>query len=180
MRPALRKFMLSVHVTASVGWIGAVLAYLALVVAAMLDTENRILTAAWIGFYVMGCYAIVPLSLAALLTGIIMSLGTPWGLFRHYWVIISLALTILATLILIQHMQTVNDFAAMAAEGNAAHLPMLRDGLGGEVFHAGIGLVVLIVVQLLNVYKPRGITPYGWRKQQEQRKAKENLQGQNA
>ena len=33
------------------------------------------------------------------------------------------------------------------------------------------GLIVLLVVLWLNVYKPRGLTPYGWRKQQEQRRA---------
>jgi hypothetical protein len=178
MKTALRKFMLTVHVTASVGWIGVVIAYLALVGAAMMDAENTILMAAWTGMYLIGWYALVPLSLAALLTGIIMSLGTPWGLFRHYWVIISLALTLFATIILIQHMQTVSYFAAMAAEGNAAHGAMLREALNGEIFHAGIGLLLLMVVQVLNVYKPRGLTPYGWRKQQEKRQ--EQMQGQNA
>jgi hypothetical protein len=29
--------------------------------------------------------------------------------------------------------------------------------------------VVLLVILVLNVYKPRGMTRYGWRKQDEQR-----------
>ena len=44
-------------------------------------------------------------------------------------------------------------------------------GLPGEVVHAGGGLLVLLVIQVLNVYKPRGLTPYGWRKQHGQRRA---------
>ena len=41
--------------------------------------------------------------------------------------------------------------------------------LGGEVVHPALGLVVLSVITVLNVYKPRGLTPYGARKQAEPR-----------
>jgi uncharacterized membrane protein len=113
----------------------------------------------------VGWYVIVPLALASLLTGLIMALGTPWGLFRHYWVVLSLVLTIVATIVLLVHMQTVSDVASRAAETPSAAV----GGLPGELVHAGVGPVVLLVIQLLNVYKPRGMTIYGWRKQQEQR-----------
>jgi hypothetical protein len=36
--------------------------------------------------------------------------------------------------------------------------------------HAALALLVLLVATTLAVYKPRGMTPYGWRKQHEQRK----------
>jgi len=39
------------------------------------------------------------------------------------------------------------------------------DALGGDLAHPAIGLVVLLVVQVLNVYKPRGMTRYGCRRQ---------------
>ncbi len=87
MSPGVRKFVLTTHLTASVGWIGAVVAYLALGVSAVTTQEAQTVRAAWIAMEVTGWYAIVPLALAALLTGIVMSLGTPWGLFRHYWVL---------------------------------------------------------------------------------------------
>jgi len=169
MTPGFRKFALIVHVTASVGWIGAVVAYLALVVAAMTSQDAQTLRAAWIAMELTGWFAIVPLSLVSLLTGLVMSLGTKWGLFRHYWVLFSLALTILATVVLLGNMQTVSFFAGKAAETDSADVGGLRGGLGSELLHAGVGLLVLLVIQVLNVYKPRGMTPYGWRKQQEQR-----------
>lgn len=165
MTPAVRKFALIAHLTFSVGWIGAVMAYLALVVAALNSQGAQTLRAAWTAMELIGWYVLVPLSLASLFTGLVMSLGTPWGLFRHYWVLFSLVLTIFATVVLLQHMQTVSFFASIAAQTN-------RDaagGLRGELLHSGGGLLVLLVIQALNVYKPRGITPYGWRKQQEQR-----------
>jgi membrane-bound metal-dependent hydrolase YbcI (DUF457 family) len=165
MTPRIRKFALSAHLTCSVGWIGAVLAYLALVVAATISQNSRTLQAAWIAMELIGWYVIVPLALAALLTGLVMALGTPWGLFRHYWVVLSLGLTIFATVVLLVHMQTVSNVAGRAAETPNAAI----GGLPVEFVHAGVGMLVLLVIQVLNMYKPRGMTPYGWRKQQEQR-----------
>jgi hypothetical protein len=97
------------------------------------------------------------LALAALLTGLVMALGTPWGLFRHYWVLISLVLTILATVVLLMHMPTVSSLADLVRTADGAHL----GGLGGDLVHPGLGLVVLLVITGLNVYKPRGLTPTG-------------------
>ena len=169
MPSSLRKFALTAHITFSVGWIGAVIAYLALVAAAMTTQDAQTLRAAWIMMELTGWYVIVPLALAALLTGLVMALGTRWGLFRHYWVLISLVLTILATGVLVQHMPTVSFFAGVAAEMDNADVGMLQGGLPGELLHAGGGLLVLLVIQVLNVYKLQGLTRYGWRKQQEQR-----------
>jgi len=165
MTARLRKFALTAHLTCSVGWIGAVMAYLALVVAALSSQDSRTLQAAWIAIEVIGWYIIVPLAFASLLSGLVMALGTPWGLFRHYWVLLSLILTILATVVLLVHMQTVSDIAGIATETPSA----AASGLPGEVVHAGVGMLVLLVIQVLNMYKPRGMTPYGWRKQQERR-----------
>src|SRR5450755_1613607 len=113
MRPGLRKFALTTHVTLSVGWIGAVVAYLVLVVAAMTSQDAHILRGAWIAMGLIGRNLVVPLALTSLLTGIVMSIVTPWGLFRHYWVLISLGLTVFATVVLLQHMRTVNSFAGI-------------------------------------------------------------------
>jgi len=167
MKPGVRKFALSAHLTFSIGWIGAVVAYLALGVAAVTTEDARTVRAAWTAMELTGWYVIVPLALASLLTGLVMALGTKWGLFRHYWVLFSFALTIFATVVLLLHMPTVSSTAEVAQEAEGARL----DGLGGDLGHPGIGLVVLLVIQVLNMYKPPGMTRYGWRKQQERRTA---------
>jgi hypothetical protein len=172
MSPGVRKFALTVHLTSSIGWIGAVIAYLALVVAAMTTQDTQTLRAAWIMMELTGWYVIVPLALTSLLTGLIMALGTPWGLFRHYWVLISLVLTIIAIGVLLEHMQTVSFFARIAAETGSIDIGALRGGLWSELLHAGVGLLVLLIIQVMNVYKPQGLTPYGWRKQHERRTPK--------
>jgi hypothetical protein len=167
MSPALRKFALIVHLTCSVGWIGAVVGYLALGVAAATNADVLAVRAAWIAMELTGWYAIVPLAVAALATGLVMSLGTPWGLLRHYWVLFTLLLTSLAVVVLVAHMPSVTAGARMAREADAAHLR----SLGGDLMHPGVGLIVLMVVMGLNVYKPQGLTPYGWRKQRERQRA---------
>jgi len=166
MPPGLRKFTLTVHLSCSVGWIGAVVAYLALGVSAVSSQNAETVRAAWIAMELTGWFVIVPLAVAALLTGLVVALGTPWGLFRYYWVLITLMLTILATVVLLLHMPTVSSLADMARAADAADLRRL----GGDLFHPGLGLVVLLAIMVLNVYKPRGLTRYGWRKQQEQRR----------
>jgi hypothetical protein len=165
MSPAIRKFTLTIHLSSSVGWIGAVIAYLALVLTAMARRDPQTVQAVWFALESIGWYVIVPLAVLSLLTGLVMSLGTPWGLFRHYWVVISLVLTLVATIILVLHMPTVSTFAKLATETPNAAV----DGLQGELLHGGIGLLVLVVVQVLNIYKPRGLTTHGWQKQQERR-----------
>jgi hypothetical protein len=165
MTPRLRKLALTAHITFSVGWLGAVVAYLALAIAALTSHEAQMVRAAWIAMELIGWFVIVPLALASLLVGLVNALGTQWGLFRHYWVLVKFLLTVLATIILLLHMPTVSYFAGVAAEADSANL----SGLRGELFHAGGGLLVLLVVTTLSVYKPWGMTPYGRRRQHERR-----------
>ena len=168
MTPRLRKFALAAHIALAVGWIGAVAGYIALDVAAAMSQDAQTLRAAYLAMEVIAWYVIVPLALASLLTGLVMSLGTKWGLFRHYWVLISLLLTIVATVVLLVETQTISSFAAMAANPTTSG-DELR-ALGSTLVHSVGGAVVLFVILVLNVYKPRGMTQYGWRKQQDQRK----------
>jgi hypothetical protein len=161
LKPGPRKLVLSVHLTFSVGWIGAVVAYLALGIVAVNGQDVRTVRAAWTAMEVIGWYVIVPLALASLLTGIGISLATKWGLFRHYWVVISFVLTLFSIVVLLLHMPTVTRMAAAAQTAEGAAL----EALGGDLFHPGIGLGILLVVQVLNLYKPPGMTRYGWRRQ---------------
>jgi heme/copper-type cytochrome/quinol oxidase subunit 2 len=101
-----------------------------------------------------------------------MSLGTKWGLFRHYWVLISLLLTIIATVVLLVETQTISYFADIAADSTTSSDDLRA--LGSTLVHSVGGAVVLLVILVLNVYKPRGMTRYGWRKQHEQRRNKES------
>jgi hypothetical protein len=171
MPPGLRKLALAVHLTVSVGWIGAVAAYAALDVATAASQDAQTLRAAYLGMELIARNVIVPLALAALATGLVMSLGTKWGLLRHYWVLVSLLLTLVATAVLLVETQTISFYAAMAVDPTTS-TGELR-AMGSTLPHSVGGTAVLLVVLVLNLYKPRGVTRYGWRKQQQQQGRKQ-------
>lgn len=168
MVPSLRKFALTAHVTFSVGLLGSIAAFLALALAGLTSEEAAIIRAAYLAMDVTTRFVIVPLAFASLLTGVIQSLGTSWGLFRHYWILAKLLLTVLATIILLVKIELIGYAAHLAAETILPRADLRT--VGRElVVHAAGGLLVLLVPAILSVYKPRGLTPYGRRKQQGQR-----------
>lgn len=164
MPPALRKFALMVHVTASVGWFGAVAVFFALAVAGLTSPDAQMVRAAYLAMGLSTWYVIVPLALAALLTGVVSSLGTQWGLFRYYWVLVKLLITMLATIILLIHTQPISFLAGVATKTTVFSADLFRLQIQ-MVVAAGATLLVLLVLTALSVYKPRGMTSYGWRKQ---------------
>ncbi|MEP9389973.1 hypothetical protein [Mesorhizobium sp. KR9-304] len=166
MTPGLRKIALTVHVASSVGSLGAVAGFLALAVAGLTSKDLQIVHAAYPAMELTAWFVIVPLVLASLLTGIVQSLGTPWGLFRHYWVLAKLLLNILVTIVLLLQLELIGYLADVSPETilSSADLRGLRMS---PVIHATGGLLVLLVPVALSLYKPRGLTRYGWRKQHE-------------
>ena len=159
LSPAIRRVSLAAHIICSVGWIGAAAAYLALGLAAQLSHRGQLVRAAWLAMDLTGWYVIVPLGCLALGTGLVIALGTPWGLVRHYWVLIAFGLTSLALAVLILHMPSVTATAALAEQADDATAAQL----GGDVLHPAVGVLVLVFVAVLNIYKPRGVTGFGQR-----------------
>ena len=163
MTPGLRKFVLTAHVVSSIGWLGAVVAYIALDLTAVTSEDLQLVRACYLAMELTVVYVIVPFALASVLIGVVNALGTPWGLFRHYWVVVKFGLTIIATIVLLLETQTIRYLAEVARSGtDPRELP-------GTLAHSIGGLAVLLIATVLSVYKPRGITRYGWRKQQVQR-----------
>jgi hypothetical protein len=151
MGPRLRKAALTTHVCSSVGWLGAIAAFLPIAVAGNAGHDAQLVRAASMAMTWTGWYVLVPLSFASLLTGLLQSLGSVWGLFRHYWVLAKLLINILANVMLVMFMQVLSSTGY--GDSNA------------PVLHAVIAFVLLLVATVISIYKPSGITPYGWRKQ---------------
>jgi hypothetical protein len=153
-----------VHVTCSVGFLGAVAAFMALAVAGATGRDVRMVSAFSLAMELVTSYVIVPMCLASLLTGLFQSLITPWGLFRHYWIVVKLLLTVLSTVVLLVHTKPIGLLAriAVATEGAGADVAGLRFQLAVA---SGAALLVLLAATVLSIYKPQGMTPYGWRRQ---------------
>ena len=168
MAASLRRFLLTLHVTASVGWLGALMAFMALAIVGLASEDVRLVRGVYLAAEPITWFALVPLALASLFTGVAQSLATSWGLFRHYWVLVKLAITLFAAVVLLFYTQTVAAYADLAARAGTS-LGDLRAVT--FVIHSGVALVLLLGATVLAVYKPRGRTRYGWRKQQELRPA---------
>jgi hypothetical protein len=162
LTPGWRKVALTAHVLSSVGWFGAVAAFLALAIAGLRGNDARLVGAAYLSMELITWYVIVPSSIASLLSGLVGSLGTSWGLFRHYWVVAKLLVTAVATLFLLVHTQPITYVARAAGESALAPTDLRRLRVQ-IVADASAALVALIVTTGLAVYKPRGVTAYGRR-----------------
>ncbi len=164
MTPSLRKLALTAHVSTSVGWLGALAVFLAHAVASLTSQDVQTVRAASLAMGLTAWFVILPLSLAALITGLVQALGTAWGLFRHYWIVFKLLLTAVATIVLLLKLGPISALADTAAQAtfSSGDLIGLRTSL---LAHAAGGLLVLLAAATLAVYKPPGMTRYGMRKE---------------
>jgi hypothetical protein len=163
MTPRTRRLALTAHITSSVGWFGTVAAFQALAVAALTSQNPDTVRGLYAGMELIGWYVIVPFCLASLVTGLVISLGTPWGLFRHYWVLVKFLITVISALILFGFTQTLGLMGDLAANPTVS-LSQLRDLKQSPALHSGGGLLAIFLATILAVYKPWGMTPYGRRK----------------
>ena len=161
LSPAWRNLALSAHVASSIGWFGAVVAFLALAIIGFRgDGGDGHIRSYYIAMEAVGWFVIVPFSLASLGTGVVQSLGTQWGLVRHYWVLAKLLITVGASALLLLHMQVVNAVAEAASSG-ALNVEHLRDPRMQLVADAGAATAVLLIAILLSIFKPQGRTSFG-------------------
>jgi hypothetical protein len=155
LRPAPRKYMLIVHLIFSIGWLGAIATFLALAIGGVVSENTGQVRSFYIALEPVSCYVILPLSIGAFVSGVILSLGTPWGLFRYYWIVIKLLSTTVGTSLLLLHIKYIHQLAALAAdhiilkdESRPLRIQLLRDGAGA--------LILLIALTVLSVVKPWG------------------------
>ena len=163
-RPRLRKAALTAHVASSVGWLGAVASFLALAVLGLTSDDAETVRGAYLVMEPLAWFLLVPLAFASLLTGLVQSLGTAWGLFRHYWVVAKLVINVFATAVLLMYMETFRSMAGVAADPGA-DLSVVRNV--SPLVHGALALLLLLAAPVLAVHKPRGLTRYGRRKQRE-------------
>jgi hypothetical protein len=167
MTIALRRFVFTTHVTTSVGWVGAVLVFLALAAIGLTSPHEATVRGAYLVMAPAAWFVLVPLAHASLLTGVAISLGTPWGLFRHYWVVSKLVITLVATVVLLIYMETFRQMTGAAADPVIELGPVRNPS---PLVHAILALLLLLIATALAIYKPFGMTAYG-RNQNARRRA---------
>ena len=166
MPPSLRKLMLTTHVTASVGWVGALGVFLAHAVVSVASADAQRVRAACIAMGLSAWLVIFPLSLVSLVTGIVQALCTAFGLIRHYWVVFKLVLTIVATAVLLLKLAPISYLADVASQAGSLD-PNSMGVRMSLLVHAVGGLAFLLVATMLAIYKPAGVTKFGRRAQRQ-------------
>ena len=160
-----RAAALVAHVTASVGWVGAITASLGLAITALVSDDAQTVRAAYISLDVLGRFVLVPFAFTALLGGLAQSIITKWGLIRHYWVIVKLVITVFSTMVLVMYTRTLSALGEVASNPAASEETLAVLRTPSVVLHASAALVLLSVATALAVYKPKGMTAYGQRQQ---------------
>ena len=142
--------------------------FLALAIVGLTGEEAVIVRGVYLVMDRAAWLVLVPFAFASLTTGIVVSLVTTWGLFRHYWVVFKLLITTFATTVLLMYMETFHHMAAVAGDA-AVDLNFVRNP--SPVLHSILAMLILLVATVLAIYKPQGVTGYGRRKLLEQRRA---------
>lgn len=154
----LRTPLLVAHIATSVGFFGAVAVFFCLAVTGLMVSDVALANASYAVMPQITWSVILPLAAVSLIVGILQSVLSPWGLVRHYWVVVKLAMTVVIAGVLILQTGTIERLgdagtqAAIESAGRAARCSV--------VLHSGVGLVALLVTLVLSVAKSKGLT--GW------------------
>lgn len=147
-----RQLWVFVHVTVSVGWFGAGATNLVLAVSAWREPEGRLPALnAFNAIHLIDAYVVIPAAFAALITGVVLSVGTSWGLTRHWWVLIKLLLTIAVILFATFGLGVWVEQSLTAA--TSPHAVAIVVAAAGN-------LVAFALMTWLSIRKPRGETPW--------------------
>lgn len=149
-----RRWTLFAHIVSSVGWLGVEAAMLALGVLGILASDPAVVTSAYLIAGELGAIFYFPASLLALTSGVLLGIGTKWGLLRYYWVAAKLVINI--ALFLGGNLLVIPEFvAASAAAANGARIGDTRIMLLSAMT---AGVTLLLVATLLSTFTPWGKT----------------------
>lgn len=164
MTPGLRKSALIAHIISAHCWHVATAGFLALSIAGLTSQDEGLVRRAYLAMDAIGCYAFVPLCVACLVTGVVVSLGTPWGLIRYNWALLKLLINIILAIILFMHMQTLSHLGHLAASTTVS-IDNLRNP--SPILVATATLLGLLVSTILSMSKPPSMSQYRQHEQQE-------------
>lgn len=169
LSPALRKFWLTLHVGFSVSWLGMSAAMTGLSLIGLLTNDAALRQATYAIMHLFDLTLIIPLVLLSLITGLMVSLGTPWGLFHYWWVVVKLLISLgIVGFAAVQENFWVRGLAEQTARQPASNVHTVALAL---VICMVSFFVALWIATILSIYKPWGRTAWGER-QHAQRKAK--------
>ncbi|CAM5265654.1 hypothetical protein [Streptomyces narbonensis] len=158
--PRWRKAILTLHVTVGVGWVGIEIVQLVLGLVGLSTGDAGVVRATRVVMEILGIELIAAAAWTTLLTGLLLSAVTQWGLLKHYWIVTKLVITVALMLnghFLLQHW--------LRVQAEMTDAPDAPESLGLRlVISMSVSLVLLVTATALSVYKPWGRTRRGRRR----------------
>lgn len=175
LSPAMYKLFLSAHIIAAVGWLGLAVAKIVLEIAAVMSESPSVAELLNVAIPLLN-FSFPPAAISTMITGILLSLGTKWGIIDYTWVMVKLVLTALVIITATQ----LGDRMILQTNPAFAVQPINYDPILGIVLTPAVLLLCLTLAHILmlgaatviSVYKPWGKTWFG------RRKAERSRQGQ--
>ncbi|HEY8454798.1 MAG TPA: hypothetical protein VIL34_04340 [Actinopolymorphaceae bacterium] len=150
-----RKATLVVHIVAAGSWIGIDVIVAVLVLTGWFGTDVTLRSLAYQALATFVVWPMFTAGLVCLVTGLVLGVGTTWGLLRYWWVAVKLVLTIvLCTLILVLLQPGMADVAAYGQELLAGDPDPAR--VSRMFFPPAVSLSTLSLATALAVVKPWG------------------------
>jgi hypothetical protein len=160
--PATFKLLLTTHVIVSVGWLGVVIAKIVLKIIAMTTSDPASFDAL---VFAAGrlSFAFPPLAIATIVTGVLLSIGTKWGLIQHYWVATKIVLTFGVIITAVQLGTRIPQPRSQVVD-NSRFLGLPASPMALLFALTIAHLVMLMIATILSTHKPWGKTWFGRRK----------------
>jgi hypothetical protein len=163
LTPTARKAVLVLHAITGIGWMGVDIAVFVLLMTARTTDDPALVVSGFTAIRMIVPIAVPPLSLGILVTGLILGLGTRWGLVRYWWVLIKLLLSLVMTvLVFVSLVPAVNSIAVLSTTATSADA--VRASLGALptqlMFPPIVSFLMLGVAAILSIFKPWRRTPW--------------------
>ena len=159
-----RKVVLLFHVLTSVSWIGVDLVMGVLAFTGLTSDDPRTLATVYTALELFCIPLLLTLGLLSLSSGVLLGLGTRFGVLRYWWVVVKLLVTVaLVVLVLVLLRPTLLEGAAESAVVDATLPDRLLQVRRGMLFPPVVSTATLVFLTWLAVYKPWGTTPRGRR-----------------
>jgi hypothetical protein len=150
-----RRGLLVTHVVSGGAWIGIDVIVAVLVATGWFADDLELRSLAYRALAAFVVWPMLVSGLVCLGTGLLLGLGTKWGLVRYWWVLVKLVLNLLLCTLIVVVLQPGMDDVAAYGEDLLTGSPA-SDGAARLFFPPAVSLTCLTLATVLAVYKPWG------------------------
>lgn len=165
LSPKWRKMVLLLHVVSAVGWLGLHIGNVTFAITGLVTDDPVTQRTVFRAVDLLGGMLLIPISLLAFTTGVVLALGTRWGLVRHWWVLTKFVLTLIPVILIpVSLLPGYRDLAELVNEAPAGQV--VDTGTSGPslVIAAIVSTSMYLTSVTLSVFKPWGRTKWGKRR----------------